>query len=127
MKQKNMKYVLIAGVLLIWTLVVVRVIKGMAQDKIPALTMSTITSMPVLTDKDSFSLFANYDDPFLRQGGEETEIADSVIINPTPIPFKAKVHLPVAYHGSIINPATKKKIALVMIRNIDYSLKEKEK
>jgi len=127
MKQKKMKYVLIAGVLLIWTLVVVRVIRGMGRDKHISLTMSTVKPMPVLTDEDSFTLYANYQDPFLREKIESTEDIDSVHIAPVLKEEPQKVHLPIVYHGLITNSVTKNKIALVSIRNTDYSLHEDEK
>jgi hypothetical protein len=136
MKPKISKYLLIAGVALVWGLIIYRVVSGFDNDG-PAIPIQPITnSFEQVVKKDSFTLIADYPDPFL---GDEEDILKSIAREVLPvISSEPQTPAPVTeppqpedisfiqYKGMIVNSETKAKAAIVGIREAEYVLRENE-
>ena len=135
MNQKAIRYFLITGAVLIWGLIIYRVATAAGGDDFPPVTAPVHAVAPDALPVDSFSLYANYPDPFIPDTG-------TVIITPTantttplspsapaapgpPSPVKVDISF-IQYHGMIYNPSKKLKTALMSIRGKETMLREKD-
>ncbi len=128
MKNKNLIYVLMPLVILIWGLIIYKIIAGMNDDK-----PSNSVYKPLVTEDskeltDTFSLYANYNDPFLSgtvrlsRNVVETEMLSNrrSLSNVNNTPPKPDLQ----YFGIISNAKNKYKVGLIKIQGVDYLLKE---
>lgn len=135
MKQKNIRYFLITGVLLVWGIIIYRVINALSgSDTIlkPAMTKPVVSAYAIKAD--SFFLYANYPDPF----NAEEETTDSLInseqnkqASTPPSTFNNTTAVEtdlsfIQYHGMIANPATKMKAAMLSIKGKEFTAREKD-
>jgi len=83
--------------------------------------------------QDSFTLFANYPDPFIKanddngRSGANAEIPfqNNPVTNIRPVLEKPRYDFStVVYRGMINNQVTKKKIAFISVAGKDYTVKE---
>ncbi len=139
MKPKATKYVLIAGVVLIWGIVIYRVIKGLKRDNEFPVVNKRVAPFKYDAVKDSFILFANYPDPFLAS--VETDTAETNKIPSTAQNFSSEIYQKnhpvqrppqidinsIRYQGMIANPEKKKKVAFLTIAGKEYTVKENDK
>ncbi|AFD06661.1 hypothetical protein [Solitalea canadensis] len=132
MKNKTTTYSLLVAVLFIWGYVFYKAIDSVAasdntnhvakpvKDRI---AVPTITLMP-----DTFTLMANYRDPFLDKPYNEASIDTSkrnTISAPKPIKIEPYIDWSIIrYSGVIQNANSKQAIVLVNIRGKDYMMKE---
>ena len=134
MNNKNVKYILIAVVVIIWGSIGYKIINGLAstQPFIPPVTNS-ITLKDTLIATDTFTLLADYPDPFLWQQNDtvqnnapiiaskenseayNTQVSEPVLHNPPAV----------KYLGFIKNG--KNKMAIILINEQEMTVKEKEK
>lgn len=138
MNQKPVKYILIGGVVVVWGLIIYRVVDGLnPDDNVPAIkTSNTIAPATILTT-DSFTLIADYSDPFIP--GSDTvntaaALTEKAVAAPPPPP--PVVNKPpedtykegtIQYLGMISNPARKLKLGSITINGKEMLVKEKEK
>jgi len=140
MKQKNTKYLLIAIVTLIWSIIIYKVVNAIGQN---GPITSTVNTKEYAIDRkpagDSFSLYANYPDPFIPDADTSlhVEVAKgNTVLSPgnQPVsglvanshPIKPDPSTFIKYHGMVYNPEKKIKAALLTINSKEITLKEKE-
>jgi hypothetical protein len=137
MKQQSLKYLLFGLVALIWGLIIYKVIKNIGGNDDKLTTLPSKKKVDYTAPADSFTLLADYPDPFLPA----TEVTDSIDIN-EPIDQSSNVadisnintQPPVSvfdpsvieYRGIIINPEKRTKIAILTIAGKEYLAREKE-
>src|SRR5688572_33482241 len=75
MNQKALKYFLVGGVDLVWGLIIYRIVDGLGtDDNMPVLKASGVSAKSYIPTTDSFTLIADYSDPFIP--GADTVDAD---------------------------------------------------
>lgn len=130
MKNKIITYILLIAVFLIWGYVFYKAIEPVSALEQVDPQVTNEHKMPALKEElmpDTFSLYANYRDPFLANSFVEPKV-DSVKINRV----EAIVKMPVPqidwsfirYSGRIQNAKSKQSVALVSIRGKDYMMAE---
>jgi hypothetical protein len=142
MKSNLLKYALIAGALLIWGIVVFRVIDSLKDNNMPTAEPARLPSFDYTTQKDTFSLYADYPDPFLPEADvEDSAMVQSVGVQSSAAPAPSAGNNQVAvtppvdqfspasvkYTGMINNPEKKIKMALLKINGQEITLREKAK
>jgi hypothetical protein len=142
MNQKIVRYCLIAGVVLVWGLIIYRVIDGLSGDDTILPAALPPAKAALLADKsDSFNLIADYPDPFLPvedSAGARTGVTSAVttqVVAPPPAPLNntrppdpdAYKEGMIQYLGMISNPEKKIKVATVNIKGTEYLVKEGDK
>jgi len=131
MNQKRLRYALIGGVVLIWGLIIYRVINGLSSDEPVVATKKQISKINYDVASDSFILFANYPDPFIKDETDLTFVKDNIptTSNQLTIPG-TQIDKPlfdfgiVEFRGMIVNPETKRKIAFISVKGREYTVKE---
>lgn len=130
MKNKKLLYILVPLSLIIWGLIFYRIFTGLKNTDIPDTTRPAFKARQETPLKDSFTLVANYRDPFL--GGNvivakpQTTSSSvgkrqfiSTTTTPPPLPD-------VQYFGIISNAGNRNKVGLIKIQGRDFLLKEGE-
>jgi hypothetical protein len=137
MKKNSFKYVLIGGVLLIWGTIIYKIITSLGREtESPVVTPLEVTSR--VNNADTFSLLLNYEDPFLvieedmpvdtiqnNEASKITEPSSVISSNPNFSTVQPKPDF-IKYTGYIYNPAKKKQIAMVTIREECFAMEENE-
>jgi len=139
MKQKNLRYVLLTGVALVWGIIISKVIAALNQaDPAIIVTNGKETTADSVPKYENFSLYANYPDPFIPETDTSTIDLIKSAGNSTNPGNQQQATLPVVhppvktdlsfikYHGMIYNPTRKIKAALISINNKEITIKEKE-
>ena len=133
MNQKKLKYPLIIGTALVWSLIIYRIVKGLGnEDRIAPLTASQ-KKIDYNQPADSFILVANYPDPFIPAGEtvdsiEVLEMPNNATVNPASVPAQPEFDPSIIqYTGMISNPVKKIKVAILNIAGREYLAREKEK
>jgi hypothetical protein len=130
MNQKNVKYLLIAGLALVWGTVIFKIIKGLGSKETVTTSMYKAAFINYDQPRDSFTLMLDYSDPFLP-GDEDASVADSAVLTlpvKDPLPAKPVYDLSkIQYFGMITNPEQKKKVAILSISGKEYMVKEKDR
>ena len=127
--MKHTRYFLIAGVTLVWGLIIYRIVSGMGGDdyKMPFAQKQETFQYAVQTD--SFALIADYPDPFIPDDSEpalvQVQTDEKVVPGGGTAPSFDKTMI--QYHGMIANPDTKLKLATITIKGKDHLVREKEK
>lgn len=133
MNQKTIRYFLIGGVALVWGLIIYRIaVAATGDDGINA--ASPLHTQPAsLPVPDTFSLYANYPDPFIPDTNTTiTTTMGTSAVTPSQsaasqLPAATKVDISfIQYHGMITNPSKKIKMALLSIHGKETMLREKE-
>jgi hypothetical protein len=136
--NKKSKYLLLAGTVIIWALVAVRIVNGLKKDDIKPISKKQAIQVNFEPENDSFTLMKNYPDPFLKN--EESEIPaeleattgtsfSATTINTKPEIIKSELPFDIrdlSYQGMITNSDNHKKIAMLKLKGEDYLIKEKE-
>lgn len=136
MNPKISKYILVAGVTLVWGLIIFRVVSGFNNDAPAIPIQSTPGSFEQFIKKDSFTLIADYADPFLGDAEDSLQVIprDALPVisqeQQPPPPVTAQPQPEdisfIQYKGMIVNSETKAKAAIVGIHDAEYVLKENE-
>ncbi|HEY0066751.1 MAG TPA: hypothetical protein VGB46_05300 [Flavisolibacter sp.] len=136
MNQKALRYVLIAAVVLVWGAIIYRIFAALGSDDGPE-PGTAVASKPLKqAARDSFSLLANYSDPFLPADAVmEPDVAvDSPVVtsNPAVVSTSLPATEPpvdisfVRYQGMIANPEKKLRMAMISINGSEHLVKENE-
>ena len=77
MKNKKAVYILLPLVILIWGIIFYRIFKGTSGSQYKVQTPKVESTRGKLTSDDSFSIYANYADPFLKNIREKKKLQKS--------------------------------------------------
>lgn len=139
MQQQYLRYGLIAGVILIWGLILVRIASSLIGDEsVVKKKVTTFTYQEDIEPETKFTLYLNYPDPFIPE--TDTVASESyrrekltyVAPNPQQVSNSASKAVGaedvafIVYRGMIYNPTRKLKAALISVHTKDLTLKEKE-
>lgn len=131
MQQKNLKYILLTGVAIIWGAIIYKVLNGMSnENRIITLIPKQKNNIIDKSLNEPYRLLANYADPFGAEGEEELNknFKDSSKNSANSLQEKAvldnrtviKPDLSfIQYKGMITNPVSKKRIAIISINGKD--------
>ncbi len=129
MKNKNLIYILGPLMAVIWGAIIWKVVDMMTGNE--AVISETVAKpMEIVSSyqEELFVLFADYPDPFLKNYSK-TKTLKPTKPKPKPKPKKKVPKKPpkpkidwsfITFNGTIENPRTKKRIAIVNIRNKEY-------
>jgi hypothetical protein len=134
--NKYVKYFLLVAVIGIWAAILFRVIRGLGSGPSREILPAPMASAPLQAAPDSFSLYADYPDPFLPES--DSASADSLpktghgglpaaLTSADSPPTQETVNGIIQFNGIIANPAKKSKVAIVTIRGKEWMVKENEK
>jgi len=136
MNPKQTRYILIAGVTLVWGLVIYRVVAGMSDDDQPIAVAQKQETFDYSVQADTFSLIADYPDPFIPGNGvpeiahvptEEKMVPGGGVRENTTPPAPGFDKTSVQYHGMIANPERKIRLGSVTIKGKQHLVREKQK
>jgi hypothetical protein len=138
MNQKIVKFILIGGVIVVWGLIIYRIVDGLnGGNNTPILEAAGVPATNFEPKADSFTLIADYADPFIAaKDTVEAEPAITImaplINSPAPAVIKKTTEDvykegTIQYLGMIANPQKKLKIATIEINGKEMLVKEKEK
>jgi hypothetical protein len=129
--SRFIKYLLICGVLLVWSLIIFRVVMGPGSVKTILITTQTIGYVNRTTTNDTFSILANYPDPFISIGDTlSEELSAKTNFQPTAIPRKLDSSIKqldygfIKYIGLISGGTKKVKIAMLDFKGEQVLLKK---
>ena len=130
MKNKKLTYVLGLVVLVVWGMIIYRVFNALNSDddSVPVVPLKTTKeayndfSIP----KDTTHLLLNYRDPFgiVKQKDTDKVVVRRVAEPKIPVQVKPMDWGFIRYSGYLLNPTTKKLIALVSINGQNITLAE---
>jgi len=130
MPPKTLKYILIIGVAVIWGIIIFRIITAQNEGAIKReVTAPPKSAQPIY---DSFSLNADYPDPFLPDTTLILPASQSKKNNAAQIQTNAPIEQSkpdinfIQYIGMISNPQKKIKVAIVQMHGREYLVREKE-
>ena len=135
MANKYLKYFLIVGVIGVWGAVLYRLLHGLGDKDLPVATTHGFKEVYVESPADTFSLYADYPDPFIP----EIDSVSSADLQKKsgPIDFKNNVTQPVdntaltiaaiKYNGVINNTEKKVTVGIITINGKESLVKEKDK
>ena len=118
----------------VWGTIIYKVITGLKNKDTIISNNTKSPKFNYTTPEDSFTLIANYPDPFLHNDTTSFEndprdgINDAALATQPILPIKPSFDLTkIQYHGMIVNPEKKKKVAIISIAGKEYMAKEKER
>ncbi len=123
-KNKKLTYLLICAVAGVWGITIYKVLFNEVEAAYePAFKSAKVAQEPYdqyLVKNDTFKLVLNYRDPFLGGAMKTSEnigvvTASPVNFNPPPPPAPPIDWSLIKYSGYIVNPATKKLVAILVI------------
>ncbi len=123
-KNKKLTYLLICAVAGVWGIIIYRVLFNEADAAYePAFKSAKVAQEPYdqyLVKNDTFKLALNYRDPFLGGISHVSEnvepvTATPVNFNPPPPPPPPIDWSIIKYSGYVVNPATKKLVAILVV------------
>ena len=126
MNQKVIRYGLIAGVVLVWGLILQQVFSAMGDDSKIATASTVDTSGLINMPADTFSLLLNYDDPFIQvEDTTEIESAPAVVVT-QPIPEQKPDISFIKYMGMITNKEKRSRVAIINFKGHDMMVHEEQ-
>jgi hypothetical protein len=138
MKNKKMTYLLIAGAIVVWGLIFYRILMQVGSDDIPIAKKTFVKSFDdhIFEKPDTFSLIANYRDPFLGAVAKprintDGSLKPSPSAKPSIVVEKKVAELPfdwsiIKFHGTILNSKTGKRVAFVTLKGRELMLSDGE-
>jgi hypothetical protein len=134
MKNKQMIYVLLPLVLIIWGFIAFKIIRQVKHKQNPPQDNQAIQKASSMESvKDTFSLILEYRDPFLhgmlRPPSISSTNPNNLLSNKTNLSSETKPVVVVPntkYFGLVTNSKNKQKLALIKINEKDYIAKEGE-
>ncbi len=131
MKGNKSVYVLLPVVAIVWGLIAYRVVKyvGPGNTEIASPPVAEVKFEPEKFEGDTFSILANYSDPFL---GAPVPVKKITVVAQKPKPVTKPAPKPetpwpqVAFHGLIKNKDSKKTYALLTVNGKMKSFSEKD-
>lgn len=135
MKNKKATYLLLAAALLIWGYIVYSVVDFKSSNTVPKsiISLSEKKNDLLFNEVDTFSLWLNYDDPFLHnsayspsrfQNSNQSRNVASVKVKPvTNIKPTETVKWPlIVFNGTITSSKENKLLCLLKVEGTDYVL-----
>lgn len=137
MNSSIVKYLLIAGVIVVWGMIVVRIISSLsdkAQVNKAEVSFAPVASLHSL--EDAFVLYADYPDPFLVQDDTAyIENSQQPVISVLDGNGSSEVSAPkeevapadpdiIRFAGAIINPSTRSKMAIIRLNGKEILIRE---
>jgi hypothetical protein len=131
MNNKVLKYCLIAGVVLVWGLIILNVVKGVAPKKDVSVAIQKLAVPVDHALSDSFFLIRDYPDPFLTNY-DTLEVSDKafVIVPKIAAPvisqdsvLRVRVKNMVQLNGVIQSSGNKNRIGVVTVNGVEYVVK----
>ena len=122
---KNTKtFILLVLVIGIWGFIGYKIIKSLNPNVEPIKQISDVHFKPVeYNQKDTFSIIANYRDPFLGTVKPSKKVIKKVQTNRT----KNKIDISISYTGRMGNPKGKDNIYFITINGNQHIMKLKQK
>lgn len=136
--NKKLTYILIPVVLIIWGGILFKIMQYRSSDETSGNSIPSYTeNKEIAMEKDSFSLIADYNDPFIKRRysppKEKSSSAESKVVSTrrnrspqrSPRVNRRRVRWPnIAYGGVIINENNKELTALINLNNTNRLLYE---
>jgi hypothetical protein len=132
MKNRQLIYILIPLVLIVWGLIIFKIFKQIRHSNNHASEVfSNLKNSDQVTEPDSFSLILHYRDPFLqgivRPLSSSRSFGSLINNNSNLTSIKPQVNFPASkYSGLVINYKNKNKLGVIKIDNKDFLVKEGE-
>ena len=131
MKNKKLSYILIPLVVLIWAIIIIKFVKYLKGPQIEPnkLTEATFNDTSIFLD-DTFSLIANYRDPFLHKQNIKYNSKSTVKKNTKKIvkkntPPKKNIKSPnIKYSGFVQQSSAEKGLGFININGKSYTVRE---
>ena len=132
MNQKVLQYLLVAGLVVIWGTIIYKVINGLRGDEDKIKESFKTARFNYNVSKDSFSLIADYPDPFIpAEDTSDYEKGAALKISPREADIKinevSKPKINIQFFGIISNPQKRKKVAIISISGKEYLVTERQK
>ncbi|MBL4669091.1 MAG: hypothetical protein HRT73_08110 [Flavobacteriales bacterium] len=133
MKKKNTLYIMVPIVVLVWGFVLFQLFGSFFSS--PNYAKETIEKIVNIDEikKDTFSIIANYRDPFLgkkvRNKGRGNSRSNTSANSRKRIPTQIKAEKPwpiVVYNGMIKNNNSDRRVGIVKVGGKEYLVKEKD-
>ena len=121
---KNTKtYLLLGVVLLIWGIIGYKIVKAISPDEPELFAVENVNFKPLrsTTKKDTFSILANYRDPFLGTLPKQKVKKRKIVAKKSEEP-----EINIKYTGSILDSNTKNSIFFVTIDGTQFLMKQGE-
>ncbi len=130
MKNKALTYILLIGVGLIWYNVFMRVKSNFTEDEANLALSSNVQPLSEITERDTFTLKANYRDPFGGAPVESTGPAENLpkeeVYKPPVQKKPAPVWPKIKYYGLVRNKERNNPLAIVSIDGMQLHLRKGE-
>lgn len=120
MKNKKTLYILLPLVAVIWGIIFYRIFSGVSnKNDAPGLKQTFFNDTSVAVAADTFTLIADYRDPFLGRlpSSEKPQIRVASQPRPAPVPLPPTQWPAISYSGLVKNQKSNKLVALVNINN----------
>ncbi|QLG46786.1 hypothetical protein [Costertonia aggregata] len=122
MKKQTKTYLLLVLVIIIWGIIAVKIITALSSDNTEVPTVQNIKFKPKkIKPKDTFSIMANYRDPFF---GTVPKAPKKKIIVPEIVEENTPKNT-ILYTGYVTDNSTKQKIFFVTINGQQHLMKPK--
>lgn len=138
MKSKKFRYLLVLLVIIVWSLIFYRIYNYVDDQKdfIPDYSEQKLPQ-DKLSMNDTFSIIANYRDPFLETGNYSERSINTVIQNNINNPIKiqnnnvsannASLRWPsIVFGGIVVNKGSNKTVGLIKLNQIQYIVQVKQ-
>lgn len=132
MKNKGLTYALLIVVGIIWYNVFFRVVSNFDNDEVSIVEPNQSKNSLLSVHRDTFTLQANYRDPFGGSLKQNIALNSSEVSNPSPTPKikveKIKEHWPsIKYKGLIRKTSSNNPLAIIYIDGIQLQMRKGEK
>lgn len=119
MKNKRNTYILLVVVLIIWGLIAYKIISSLGGNDVVVLQQNTEVSFnpKPIQETDTFSIKADYRDPFLGTIEKPKTISKPRVIKPQ------EIEIPINYSGMVRDQNTNESIFFVHINNRQHLMK----
>lgn len=122
MKKQTKTYLLLGFVLIIWGVIGFKVVGVLSSDPQPEPVSVSVTDLPKhIVKKDTFSLLANYRDPFLGTLPKKKRTAKPKVVKKKEVPKKN-----ITYLGTVTGSGTSNTLYFLSIDGKQYMLSKNE-
>lgn len=124
MKNKKLLYLLIAGVICVWGMILKYLFKTLAPVKDETTLTQPLPYRPdyshLISKLDTETLILDYPDPFIKSGLAETPLVHLPESRNTSIPHKMEEDISFIKYEGVIRDFHKKNVILISIHGRDY-------
>jgi hypothetical protein len=133
MSQKFLRYSLIIAVAIVWGVILYKVFAALNNEEEHQSLALPVNAINYAVQKDTFSLLANYSDPFLPFSVDTADLLldtlSTTTVSSSSVSMAKEPEVDISfiqYLGMISNVEKKNKAAIVSIRGKEVIIKEKE-